>query len=112
MEASALSLAKSAAAVLALKACERAQVNRQGELKDFTRIREMLRELFRELAPDFSLRKPVGLMHYIPEHYVPNPHEVKSFKRAAERAGVSFCWISRWETPHTDEELTNVLRML
>lgn len=51
-------------------------------------------------------------MHFIPEHYVPTPHEVKSFKRAAERAGVSFCWISRWETPHTDEELTNVFRML
>lgn len=86
--------------------------NRQGELKDFTRIRETLRELFRELAPDFSLRKPVGLMHFIPEHYVPTPHEVKSFKRAAERAGVFFCWISRWETPHTDEERTNVFRML
>jgi hypothetical protein len=86
--------------------------NRRGELEDFTRIREVLRGMFEELKPGFSLRRPVALMHFIPEHYVPTQRELETLKRTAERAGVSFCWISKWETPHTDRELIDVFRML
>ncbi|WP_447937034.1 hypothetical protein [Thermomonas fusca] len=86
--------------------------NRRSELKDFSRIRESLRSLIKELSPGFSLRRPVGLMHFIPEHYVPTQHELEAFKKTAERAGVSFCWMSKWETPHTDQELEEVRRAL
>jgi hypothetical protein len=82
--------------------------NRRGELKDFTRIRETLRSLVKELTPGFSLRKPTALMHFIPEHYKPSQRELQLFKRTAERSGISFCWMSKWETQHTDRELKNV----
>jgi len=86
--------------------------NRRGELKDFTRIRQTLRSLVNELVPGFSLRRPVGLMHFIPEHYVPTQRELETFKKIAERAGVSFCWLSKWDTPHTEQELQEVRRAL
>jgi len=86
--------------------------NRRCELKDFARIREVLRGIFKELKSGFSLRRSVALMHFIPEHYVPTQRELETLKRTAERAGISFCWMSKWETPHTDRELTDVFRML
>ena len=86
--------------------------NRRGEIQDFTRIRETLKSLVKDLAPGFSLRKPTALMHFIPEHYQPTQRELELFKKTAERCGISFCWISKWETPHTDSELTNVFRAL
>ncbi|MDX5299507.1 MAG: hypothetical protein LPK85_11235 [Gammaproteobacteria bacterium] len=79
--------------------------NRHAEIKDFARIKDSLRSIFKELSPGVSLRRPIALMHFIPEHYAPTPTELKMFKKTAERAGVSFCWISKWETPHTDREL-------
>jgi len=82
--------------------------NRRGELKDFKRVREVLRNLFRELAPGFSFRRPVALMHFMPEHYVPTQSELANFKRTAERAGVSFCWLSTWEMPHLDKDLRTI----
>ncbi len=82
--------------------------NRRGELKDFSRVKETLRSMIKELAPSFSLRRPVGLMHFIPAHYVPTQTELERFKKTAERAGFSFCWLSTWETAHTDEELKKV----
>jgi hypothetical protein len=81
--------------------------NRRGPVKDFSPIRLLLKEMVRELAPGFSLRRPTALMHFIPEHYTPSQEELEQFKRTAERAGVSFCWMSKWETPHTDKELTD-----
>lgn len=86
--------------------------NRRIEIRDFSRIRQALKSLIIELAPGFSLRKPTGLMHFIPEHYVPTQHELENFKKAAEKAGMSFCWLSKWETPHTDKELTRFFRAL
>ena len=86
--------------------------NRPSELKDFSRIKQTLRSLIKELNTDFSLRRPVGLMHFIPEHYVPTKKELEAFKKTAERAGVSFCWMSKWETPHTDLELQDFWRAL
>jgi nitroreductase len=82
--------------------------NRRAELKDFTRIRRALRSLIKELTPGFSLRKPTALMHFLPEHYQPTRKELEQFKLAAERSGISFCWMSQWETPHTDSELQSV----
>ena len=79
--------------------------NRRAEIKEFARITAALRSVFEELSPGVSLRRPVALMHFIPEHYVPTQTELGMFKQTAERAGVSFCWISKWETPHTDREL-------
>ena len=86
--------------------------NRRGELKDFTRVRKALKSLVQDLAPDFSLRKPTALMHFIPDHYHPSQKELELFKKTAERAGISFCWLSKWETPHTDSELRNVFGAL
>lgn len=86
--------------------------NRRGELKDFSRIRASLRSIVKELAPGFSLRRPIGLMHFVPQHYVPTDSELATFKQAAERAGVSFCWLSTWETAHTDSELQALRREL
>jgi hypothetical protein len=86
--------------------------NTRGELSDFERPRLALKELIHELVPGFSFRKPVALMHFIPEHYTPTQEEVASFKKTAERAGVSFCWISKWETPHTNSELENLAHAL
>lgn len=79
--------------------------NRRSELKDFSRIRETLRGMFKDLSPGLSLRRPVALMHFMPQHYTPTQSELELFKKTAERAGVSFCWLSKWETPHTDREL-------
>ena len=79
---------------------------------DFIRVRETLTSLVKELAPGFSLRKPVALMHFIPEHYQQTQHQLEQFKRTAERSGVSFCWLSKWETANTDRELANVFRAL
>ena len=86
--------------------------NRRSEIKDFSKIRQVLKSLVKDLSPGFSLRKPTALMHFIPEHYVPTQSELETFKKTAEKAGISFCWISKWETPHTDRELTNVFRAL
>ena len=71
-----------------------------------------MRSLVKELAPGFSFRKPVALMHFIPEYYQPTQHQLEQFKRTAERSGVSFCWLSKWETANTDGELANVFRAL
>jgi hypothetical protein len=79
--------------------------NRRKEIKDFSRIRDTLKSMFKELTPGFSLRRPVALMHFVPERYVPTRRELELFKKTAERAGVSFCWLSKWESPHTDREL-------
>lgn len=79
--------------------------NRRDEIKDFSHIRHTLKAIFKELSPGFSLRRPVALMHFVPSHYVPTQVEVVNFKKSAERAGVSFCCISKWEAPHTDREL-------
>ncbi len=79
---------------------------------DFARVRETLKCLVKDLAPGFSLRKPVALMHFIPDHYQPTQHQLEQFKRAAERSGVSFCWLSKWETANTDSELESVFRVL
>ncbi|KGQ20607.1 hypothetical protein LF41_1144 [Lysobacter dokdonensis DS-58] len=86
--------------------------NRRAEIKDFSRIRDPLRSMFKELSPGFSLRRPVALMHFVPSHYVPTQAELEGFKKTAERAGVSFCWMSKWETPHTDSELELVWQAL
>ena len=86
--------------------------NRRGELKDFSRIRQTLKALVKELTPGFSLRRPTALMHFVPDHYKPSQKELELFKKTAERSGISFCWISKWETPHTDRELENVFRAL
>jgi hypothetical protein len=82
--------------------------NRRAQIEDFSRIRDTLRSMFKDLSPGFSLRRPVALMHFVPSHYVPTQAELVGFKRTAERAGVSFCWLSKWETPHTDRELESV----
>jgi hypothetical protein len=82
--------------------------NRRAELKDFTRIREAMRTMFRDLSPGFSLRRPIGLLHFIPEHYSPTHDELRNFKKSAERAGLVFCWLSKWDNPHTDAELHSV----
>jgi hypothetical protein len=86
--------------------------NRRGEIKDFSRIRDTLRSMFNELSPGMSLRRPVALMHFVPKHYTPTQKELELFKKTAERAGVSFCWLSKWESPHTDAELELVWRAL
>ena len=86
--------------------------NRRTEIKDFSRIRDTLKSMFKELAPGLSLRRPVALMHFVPESYVPTQTELELFKKTAERAGVSFCWMSKWESPHTDRELELVWRAL
>ena len=82
--------------------------NRSRPIADFDKVRVVLRDIFKELAPGFSLRKPWALLHFVPELYVPTQAELKCFKKTAERSGVSFCWISKWETPHTDKELLSV----
>lgn len=79
---------------------------------DFSKVRETLISLIKELAPGFSLRRPVALMHFIPEHYQPTQRQLEMFKKTAERSGVSFCWLSKWETANTDRELANVFRAL
>ena len=79
---------------------------------DFSRIREVLRSLVKELAPGFSPRKPTALLHFIPEHYQPTQRQLELFKSTAEQAGISSCWLSKWEKPNTDRELTNVFRAL
>jgi len=79
---------------------------------DFSRIRETLSSLVKELAPGLSLRKPVALLHFIPEHYQPTQSQLDLFKKTAERSGISLCWLSKWETANTDRELTNVFRAL
>lgn len=81
--------------------------NRRGPVKDFSLIRVLLKEMVRELALGFRLRRPTALMHFITEHFTPSQKELEQFKRTAERAGVSFCWMSKWEEPHTDKELTD-----
>ena len=86
--------------------------NRRAELEDFTRVRETLKSLVKELSPGFSVRKQTALMHFIQDHYQPSQKELELFKKTAERAGISFCWLSKWETPHTDRELTNVFSAL
>jgi len=82
--------------------------NRRKPIADFEKIRAALRDIFKELAPGFSLRRPWALLHFVPEHYVPTQAELEGFKRTAERSGVSFCWLSKWETVHTDKELQSV----
>ena len=79
---------------------------------DFSRIRETLSSLVKELALGFSLRKPAALMHFLPEHYQPTQRQLELFKSTAERSGISFCWLSKWETANTDKELANVFRAL
>ena len=86
--------------------------DRRGEIDDFTRIRETLKSLVKELTPGFSLRKPWALMHFRPEVYQPTQKEMALFKESAERSGISFCFFSKWETPHTDSELTDVFGAL
>lgn len=86
--------------------------NRRREIRDFSRIRSALKDMFNELAPGFSFRRPVALMHFVPHQYVPTQREIEHFKATAERAGVSFCWISKWETAHTDRELDLIRRGL
>lgn len=90
----------------------RALDNRRHELKDFSRIREVLQSLVKELAPGFSLRRPMALLHFIPTHYQPSQKELASFKQTAERCGISFCWLSKWATPNTARELANAFRLL
>lgn len=79
--------------------------NRRAGIKEFSGIRDTLRSMYKELSPGFSFRRPVALMHFVPSHYVPTQTELEAFKKAAERAGVSFCWMSKWEAPHSDLEL-------
>ena len=79
---------------------------------DFARVSETLRSLVKELAPGFSLRKPTALIHFIPEYYQPAQRQLELFKSTAERSGISFCWLSKWETANTDRELANVFRAL
>jgi hypothetical protein len=86
--------------------------NRRNELKDFTRIKKTLRDFITELAPGFSVHRPQGLMHFIPTVYVPTQNELVLFKETAEKCGVSFCWLSKWESAHTDGELSEVQRAL
>lgn len=86
--------------------------NRTAEIQDFSRIRETLKSMYKELSPGFSLRRPVALMHFVPSQYVPTQKELELFKKTAERAGVSFCWLTKWESPHTDGELELVWKML
>ena len=84
----------------------------QRPVKDFAKIRPILRSIFKELAPGLTLLRPWALLHFIPRHYDPSQDELKGFKKTAERSGVGFCWISKWETPHTDQELTNVFSVV
>lgn len=86
--------------------------NRCSELSDFERPRQALKEIVRELTPGIRFRKPMALMHFIPQHYTPTQREVAAFKKTAESAGVSFCWISKWKTPHTNAELKSLVDAL
>ena len=79
---------------------------------DFSKIRETLRSLVKDLVPGFSLRKPTALLHFIPAHYQPTQRQLELFKSTAERSGISPCWLSKWESPNTDRELANVFRAL
>ena len=79
--------------------------NEQHPVTDFGKIRACLRPLIKELAPGFSLLRPWALLHFIPDQYAVTQPELAGFKMAAERSGVGFCFLSKWETPHTDQEL-------
>ena len=79
--------------------------NTDRPLSDFDKVRSCLESLFKELRPRFSLLKPWALLHFVPEHYAVTQPELAGFKTAAERAGVGACFLSKWETPHTDVEL-------
>ena len=47
---------------------------------DFSKVRETLRSLVKDLVPGFSLRKPTALLHFIPAHY--QPTQRSSYSRA------------------------------
>ena len=79
---------------------------------DFSKIRETLRSLVKDLVPGFSLRKPTALLHFIPAHYQPTQRQLELFKSTAEQSGISPCWLSKWDSPNTDRELANVFRAL
>jgi hypothetical protein len=79
--------------------------NKKRPVSDFDKIRSCLKLLFKELSPGFSILKPWALLHFVPNCYTVSQPELAGFKRAAERAGVGFCYLSKWETPHTDKEL-------
>ena len=79
---------------------------------DFSRVREALTSLVKELAPGFSFRRPTALLHFNPEHYQPTEAQLDLFMRTAERSGISFCWLSKWEVANSDQELANVFRAL
>ena len=86
--------------------------NKNRPIGNFDQIRLSLKSIFKELAPGFSLRRPQALLHFIPDQYAVTQSELKGFKKAAERAGVSMCWMSKWATPHTDQELLSVFKAL
>ena len=79
--------------------------NEQHPVTDFGKIRDCLKPLIKELAPGFSLLRPWALLHFIPDLYPVTQPELAGFKKAAERSGVGFCFLSKWATPHTDKEL-------
>lgn len=43
--------------------------NRAGPIKDFSSIRPLLKAIFSELLPGFSLVKPWGILHFDPVEY-------------------------------------------
>ena len=79
--------------------------NTQSPITDFEKVRTCLQPLIKELVPGFSLLRPWALLHFIPNQYAVTQPEMVEFKKAAERSGVGFCFLSKWETPHTDKEL-------
>ena len=84
--------------------------NGQNPVTDFGKIRACLRPLVKEITPGFSLLRPWALLHFIPDQYAVTQPELAEFKAAAERSGVGFCFLSTWETPHTDQELAPLFR--
>lgn len=82
--------------------------NRRHPVTDFEKIRHCLKGLVKELVPGPSLRKPWALLHFIPADYAVTQPELVGFKAVAERSGIGFCFLSKWETPHTDQELAQI----
>ncbi|MEM1487710.1 hypothetical protein SH041_06375 [Stenotrophomonas geniculata] len=84
--------------------------NRAGPIKDFSSIRPLLKAIFSELLPGFSLVKPWGILHFDPVEYPVTKEELAGFQKAAMRSGVSFCFLSTWEQRHEDKDLLEMFK--
>lgn len=84
--------------------------NRAGAIKDFSVFRPVLKELFSELTPGFSLQNPWALLHFDPIEYPITKEELAGFQKVAMRSGVSFCFLSTWEQRHEDKDLLEMFK--